>query len=379
MRINILAKGYPPIIGGVENYSCMLAEGLSSKHEVNVTTFRHYREKLLSHSRSLSVTGLILSKMEYLNAIKLFFHLIFSLLKYKPEIIIATTWKVGLTYSLLKPIFNIPMIVVVHGAEITRHQGNRLVMCLMKNTLRRADRIIAISEFTKNILQQYSSCNINKIQIIKNGIELDKIKVIDIKDAKDKLKCSDKFVILTVSRIDMRKGHKLVLNQIAKLKNNYSDILYYIVGDGPQRKYLEDLVIRLDIEKNVHFTGFVPTEDLYLFYNACDIFVMVNTIDKDNKDFEGFGLVFAEAGAYKKPCIGGNNAGAKEVILHGDTGYLVDMNSSEDLLNYITKLYNSEETRAMMGERAQEHIKKYFNINRFLQDYEKSILDLIGN
>jgi glycosyltransferase involved in cell wall biosynthesis len=103
---------------------------------------------------------------------------------------------------------------------------------------------------------------------------------------------NNKFIILTVGRLDRFKGHKLVINALNYLPD---DIIYLIVGGGKEEKILKDLVKENKVERRVIFTGRVPESELVDFYNICDVFVLISKFDKN--EGEGLPLTPIEAAA----------------------------------------------------------------------------------
>jgi len=107
-------------------------------------------------------------------------------------------------------------------------------------------------------------------------------------------------VLLTVARLCPRKGHEAVIRAVAKLAETNHDLVYLIVGSGPEREKLQSLAAELRLNGVVKFTGYVADERLAEFYNLCDVFVMANQ-KEDDGDIEGFGMVFLEANSCGKP------------------------------------------------------------------------------
>lgn len=374
MKILILAKGYPPTIGGVENYSYYISEGLSNNHDVEVLTFQDIVKSDYGFNENANVTRLNHSKKEWRNGWLMFKSVQKKLSEFSPDAIIATTWKVALPISIFKHTYNIPIVVVAHGAEITRHRKKLVLQNFMKYVLKRADLIITVSEFTNEIVKKYVSIANNKIVTVHNGINMDSIKPIKKDIARHKLGIKiAQPLILTVSRLDGRKGHSKILNLLPKLKKIYPDLKYLIVGDGPHRMTLEELSSSLGLKKSdVEFFGYVPAEDLSLYYSAADIFIMLNEMVTE-EDFEGFGFVFAEAGAYGIPVIGGNNGGPKEVIEHNKTGFLVDPDSEEEIIKAIVTLLNDKEKAFHIGESARKKVNDEFTLETMVSNFEKLI------
>src|SRR5262249_30414488 len=146
-----------------------------------------------------------------------------------------------------------------------------------------------------------------------------------------------KQILLTVARLDARKGHETVLNALPEVLKRHPDTVYIIVGDGPERSKLEELTKSLNLTAHVKFAGRVSEADLLAYYHACNLFVQPNRRMPDGDD-EGFGLVFIEAGACCKPVIGGRSGGVPEAIQEGVTGLLVDGNSVKQTQDAIVRL-----------------------------------------
>ena len=118
-----------------------------------------------------------------------------------------------------------------------------------------------------------------------------------------------------------RKGYEVSIPAIAGVKKRYKDIKYYIVGGSPPKLYL-DLVKKYNLEKNVEFSENLPDDELIKIYYQADIFLLTPVTFNDN-DFEGFGLVYLEAGACEKPVIGTYDCGAEDAIIDNITGLLI--------------------------------------------------------
>jgi len=174
----------------------------------------------------------------------------------------------------------------------------------------------------------------------------------------DRLKIHDKRVLLTVARLDQRKGHDKVLHAMPQLPQ---DVVYLIGGTGREESRLRQITADLNLEDRVHFLGFVPDEDLPTLYNLCDVFVMPNRVTEGTAlagDIEGFGITFIEAGACEKPVIAGRSGGAVEAVMDGKTGILVDPTSDQEIANAILQFLNDPQLANQMGQQARKRIQK---------------------
>jgi len=110
-------------------------------------------------------------------------------------------------------------------------------------------------------------------------------------------------------------------------------------------------------ENNIKILTNINDEELPYFYKLSDIFVMVSKTSSN--DIEGFGIVYLEAGLFKKPVIASNQGGAPEAVINNQTGILIP-NNLEDLKNSINKLLKNPDLAQTLGHNAQTRIKKEF-------------------
>lgn len=154
-------------------------------------------------------------------------------------------------------------------------------------------------------------------------------------------------VILSASRLLTTKGIDLNIKAVKQLSRKYDNLLLIIVGDGPERSILEQLVQKLDLEKNVQFIGHVPHSSVMEFMARCDIFSMPSWQ-------ETFGLVYIEAMAHGKPVVAVNGQGVDGIVINQQTGMLTkprDLNSLVAALDFL--LSHPEEARNI-GKRARK-------------------------
>ena len=374
MRILLLAKDYPPTIGGVENYSKNLAEGLSAKNNVTVVSFAPKNGGNVYPDQLEVIRLNPISSLEFFKAFQLFFFLINYLWSREFDIVIGTTWKVSLPITILKVVKKLNLLVITHGAEITRHKRSEFTMFLMNLVLRSAQKIISVSKFTRSKVLEYNSgLDESNVIVVPNGINFERLEPVELKIAREKLDIDkDDFIILTVSRVDNRKGHDVVIKSLPTLIKFIPNLKYIVVGDGPSLIEIKKLATSLELQNFVKFTGFIDSADLDFYYSLCDLFVLLNKME-DDKDFEGFGLVFAEAGYYSKTVIAGSNGGPPEVIQYGKTGYLVEpkIDSFIDLIhkeNLMDKGHLQE-----IGERAKEYVIQEFSIDIMIERSQRII------
>ena len=136
----------------------------------------------------------------------------------------------------------------------------------------------------------------------------------------------------------------------------YQNIKYVCIGDGDERKNLEDLRKQLGIEKQVIFLSKTAENLKAALLAESDLFLMPSVIYK--KSVEGFGISFIEAGSYGKASIGGKDGGQADAIEEGKTGYLCDGNDLSSIYDNILKLFRNDQYK-VLGLQAKEFSKKF--------------------
>ena len=173
--------------------------------------------------------------------------------------------------------------------------------------------------------------------------------------------------LLTLARLEKRKGHEKILNVIYNLKKNYPKIRYIIAGEGKELKNLKILSQKLDIKENVIFLGSVNDKQKKYIFSITDIMVMP-TIDTSEKfSIEGFGISYIEAALFAIPSISSNVGGTAEAVLNNETGII--LKNINDLEKQIINLLENEGERKKLGENAKKRAIKDLLWNNQVKKY----------
>jgi phosphatidylinositol alpha-1,6-mannosyltransferase len=160
----------------------------------------------------------------------------------------------------------------------------------------------------------------------------------------------DRPVIVCVSRLMVRKGQDELIRALPEIHKTAPLASLIIVGDGPYRKVLERLILKLGLSEFVHLTGKVSQTDLSKWYAAADVFAMPCRTRMGGWDVEGLGIVFLEGSATGLPVVVGNSGGAVDAVIDGITGYLVDGRNTSGIAQRLAFLLTNPETAKNMGE-----------------------------
>ena len=171
-------------------------------------------------------------------------------------------------------------------------------------------------------------------------------------------------ILLTVSRLASSDGYKgvdTVIQAFKFVREKIPEVYYVILGDGDQRARLERIATEIGVGDHVFFAGFVPDEELQAYYRQCEIFVMPSK-------GEGFGLVFIEAMSCGKPVIGARHGGTLDVIVEGETGFLVEYGDVAGLAQCLLHLLKNESLRIQLGEAGKKRVEEVYSFCRFKKE-----------
>lgn len=315
--------------GGIQVYSAFLLQALQELFpNENLDLFLKHDTKCnsdiyVAKNTNLHFYGNLPLKFRTLGFAS---QIIIHAIRKKPNLIISSHLNFTIASYWLKRISNIPYWTVAHGIEAWDIQNPTLTKALQN-----AEQILAVSNYTKNRLIKEQNILPYKISILPNTFDPHQFKIASKPDYLLK-RYNLQFehpIILTVSRLDISerfKGYDNVLKALPQIIKTIPNIHYILVGKGPDQHRILNFVKQNNLENNVTLTGFVSDEELPDHYNLCDLFILPSKT-------EGFGIVYLEALASGKPCIGGNQDGAIDALVNGELGVLIN----PDDINAIAK------------------------------------------
>lgn len=222
--------------------------------------------------------------------------------------------------------------------------------------------LIAVSETSANSFHHFYPW-LPKPQVCLHGLPYEIARksghttpISDMPSASDSLK-----TVLIVGRLDSSeryKGHRQLIAALPIVRKEVPGCRLLVVGDGDDKANLQMYAEHMGVAEAVTFTGTVTDEELETFYRTCSVFAM------PSKN-EGFGLVYVEAMAYGKPCIGGNQDAAKEIIVNGETGILVDPDDESQLAQALIKLLSDRTLAEALGTAGFRRYEEIFTFDDF--------------
>ena len=247
---------------------------------------------------------------------------------------------------------NVPVVSHFHHPEKIRNFKEYLYLptsnYLWRKTYERSDAVISVSKYSARYLIKIG-ISPNKIFVVPNGVDTEKFHPnVDASGLKNRF--SGNNILLYVGPITQRKGLIYLIKSMPKILAEHKDTILVLVGKGNQEENLKRLSNKLGISRNVIFEGFIPEDQLPMYYNACDLFVFPSLQ-------EGFGMVLAEAMSCGKTVVASNTTAIPEVV--GDAGVLVEPKNPDALAEAIIELLSDEQRRKILEQKALTRARNF--------------------
>ena len=343
MNILLLVAEFPPTIGGLANYSYNIAKGLKKNNGVNISVSPG---DLSSKKYVVNVQYIIgvnkrIKRLKKAKDVDIVYTIAF-----RPQFSVI---------GLYAKILNLPF--VSHGVGLDTYTSHPFYVLTRKTAYSISDQLICGANFQKEIMFSEGAPG-EKIHVILGGVDRTIFRPRD--NQRDQfrrfLNVEDKFVLLSLGRLIRRKGFDDAIRALTYL-DDIKDILLLIVGDGPEKPFLTELVDVLHLKEKVKFLGFVPSDHIPKFYNIANLFIAPFRII--GRDLESFPLVVLEAQACGVPVISTNTAGVPELVENRKSGFIVQMNSPKEIAEKIRILHENPKLSYSMAKNAQKRTERF--------------------
>ncbi|MBI4576883.1 MAG: glycosyltransferase family 4 protein [Planctomycetes bacterium] len=366
MDLLVLSLFWPPRIGGVENANQALVAGLRAEgHRVAILAPVGAAPGLpcsevqgVDPDRPRAASG----AWHFLRAARA------ALARGRAQWVgVLHTAGCGPAAWVLSRLHGIPYFVLAYGMEVlveSPGDPRRAARAgLQRVVLRGAARVIAISQATADRLLAVG-VEARRVHVIPPGIDVEGLSGRGDPAVARALRerHPGRLVALTVARLVERKGHDAVIEALRAVPG----VVYVVVGEGPERDRLVALARQAGVVDRVEFLGRV--DDPAAYYRAADVFVMPSRGGAGDRDVEGFGLAYAEAACFGLPSIAPAVGGPAEVVVAGETGWLVDPARPAQVARALREAAEDPGRRASMGERALARVRGRYGHRRAARD-----------
>ena len=373
--ILIATQCFSPITGGMESLMTGLATAIKNKG-IDIVVLADGRKNTaeIAYDRTCSYPIQRFSGFKPLRkylktkAIKKLIQ------KYDIEAIFTDSWKSAETVINVAQHNKIPVITLAHGNELlTQNRNSRAIR--IKNILSKVDTIIANSIYTAGLVKKLG-IDPQLVTVVHPGVTPPPSPSDEtISRVSHWFEPYDP-ILLTIARLEPRKGHDQVIRCLPRLLNTYPNLGYLIAGNGPDRERLESLARELNLMDNVIFLGRVSEEEKTALLKQADLFVMPVRDDMEGHSVEGFGIAYIEAAFIELPALAGQSGGVPDAVVNGETGILCDGTKIEEIATTIQQYLTNPQDKTTMGEAAKKRAETEFTwavvVERYLATIQKT-------
>lgn len=355
MKILLVITGLG--MGGAENLVVNLADKyVDQGHEV-VIAYAFGDAIVTPENKNIKLVCLGVS--HYSDFFSAYFKLTKLVKNFQPDVIHSHMIHANLLARLVRLTTKVPQLVcTAHSIN----EGGRLRMLAYRITDNLVDISTNVSQEAADRFIELGAVPANKMKAVLNGIDTNTF----IFNTEKRIKYRKQFgltdddkLIVAVGSLNLPKDYPNLLNAISIVIANNLNVKVKIVGDGPLRDNLLQLVNKLNLTDVVEFIGI--SRDVPGIMSASDLFVL-------SSSFEGFGLVVAEAMACERPVVVTDCGGVKEVV--GNTGKLVAPKNSDNLAKGIIEVLNKSETELQhLGKQGRQRILDDYSLDYVVEQY----------
>lgn len=254
---------------------------------------------------------------------------------------------------------HIPIITTLHGTDITLVGSDASYKNVVDFSINQSDGVTAVSEYLK--VETYNRFDIKKdIRVIPNFIDLNRFKKSNKSHFKKAICPEGEKVVVHVSNFREVKRVPEVVSVFDRILENGIKAKLLLVGDGPDRQRAERRCRELKICEHVRFLG--KQENVEEILSIADLFLIPS-------GSETFGLAALEAMSCSVPVISSNIGGLPEVNIHGETGYLCDLDDVDCMAKYSVEILRNEELHKELSEKARKQAET-FEMSKIVTTYE---------
>jgi glycosyltransferase involved in cell wall biosynthesis len=250
-----------------------------------------------------------------------------------------------------------PFVVTIQygGGERRLVRGRAgLIAPAVSFLLSRATRVTAVSSNLVDLGRRFGAHD--DPMLIPNGVDLARFK------PREEKRPGSPPTVITVSRLAPKNGVDTLLQALPPLRDAFPDLRCLVVGDGPERRRLEQMARRLDLNPTVRFLGSVPHDAVPSYLGESDVFVRASRS-------EGLGTAFLEALAMGLPVIATPVGGIPDIIRDGETGLWTPADDAQQLAQNLRRLLTDRDLARRLGRGGMEHVRKHFDADVVARKY----------
>ena len=392
MKILMLTWEYPPrVVGGIARVVYDLSHRLiKDGHEVTVITYREGNTPYYEDDKGVKVHRVDNYMINPNNFIDWIMQMNFNMVTEANKIIAkegnfdiihAHDWLVASAAKTIKNSYNIPIVATIHATEAGRNSGihdetQRYINDTEWMLTYEATEVIVNSNYMKSEIQRLFGLPFEKINVVANGVNLNKFTGIDRDYTfRRRFAMDNEKIILFMGRLVNEKGVQHLIAAMPKILAGYHDAKLVIAGKGGMLDELRAEADALGLGNKVYFAGYLGGKDVERMYKAADISVFPST-------YEPFGIVALEGMLAERPIVVSDAGGLGEIVEHRETGMKSYCGNANSIADSILELLYNPELYENIVRKAKAKVKNNYNWAKIAQDthftYQKAICETMA-
>lgn len=362
-----LLYGHSLDFGGVENHLLTIVRSLDHSH-FRWRLFAPASEKFTRQMQALGVE-VIFWEQSHTFDLPAFYRLINLIRAHPVDLLHIHNPFSAILGRVMARFVKLPVIVTIHLATYTGIRTSNWrsrIRCRLFITIETItncwmkDRLIFVSNQLRDEALTFGVIQAKQAIVIENGVDLRPYQNPPNRAIlRNEIgEMQDTIVICTVGRLVEQKGIDLLLKAIGQLPQYDQKISVWLIGDGPQRHDLEQMVIDLKIANRIKFLGF--RDDVAQLLMVSDIFGLTSR-------YEALPLVLIEALAAGLPCVVTDVGENTRMVKAGENGWVIPIEDPEAIANALDSLIRNPDMRRKMGEMSRERAKQYSDTEMAIQ------------
>ncbi len=364
MRILIPTADFPPIEGGISTVTLQVARELTKLgHEVTVIAPRFRGMSEFDAAEPYSIVRYSGYWTGWLRFIPML--AVSARFLHASDLVLGINIAYGGVIGMMAARRSeVPYVAFGYAFEFMKFAAWSPPAALLRAAYNRAHVVVAISGFTRDALVRFG-VHADRIETILPGAPpAREVAPVDVERVKQRLSLNGHRIVFAAGRMMPRKGHATLVRALPKIIERHPDTMLVCAGRGPAMGEVERAVDRLGLRDHVRLPGRLTDEDLAALYSMCDVFALPAG-EGSRGQVEGFGLVFAEAGAYGKPVVAGRSGGTVDAVLDGRTGILVEPNDPAASAEAILRLLDDPALARRLGDAGRDRVAREINWSAF--------------
>jgi glycosyltransferase involved in cell wall biosynthesis len=280
----------------------------------------------------------------------------------KPRLIVSHDYRALAITLLARPKSGLPVVAIAHGWTSQSFKV-RVYEFIEGKLLKRVEAVAAVS---KPKFAELGRLGISpeRLRLIENGVQVPPPTELGRRpELKRDLDCEpDTVLIGSVGRLSIEKGHRILIQAAALLRDRYPRARFVLIGDGPLRDELKSLAVELGVDKIVRFGGW--RSDMETVYRGLDIFALPSFT-------EGLPMALLEAMSYGVPSVTTRVGGCPDVIATEQMGRLCSTGDPSAFAEAMAPLIESAALRASMSEAGYARVSEHYSMARYVREFSE--------